>query len=75
VGVIGEISSDPSIRSDKRPTTDRAFFATTVTARLGEHHLATLTIGERRGGRACTAGTCYDVPDFRGAELRVTSKY
>ena len=75
VGVIGEISSDPSIHSDKRPTTDRAFFATTATARLGEHHLATLTIGERRGGRACTAGTCYDVPDFRGAELRVTSKY
>ncbi len=75
VGVIGETSSDPAIRSDKRPHSDRRFFATTVTARLGARQTATVFVGERRGGRACTAGTCYDVPDFRGVELRLTSRY
>ncbi len=30
--------------------------------------------GTRRGGPACTAGTCYEVLSFRGAELRVTTQ-
>ncbi|MEO5616620.1 MAG: hypothetical protein ABIS67_02535 [Candidatus Eisenbacteria bacterium] len=75
VGVIGERSSDPVLRSSKRPLVDRRFFATTVTARLAERHTATLLVGERRGGRACTAGTCYEVQDFKGAELRLTTRY
>ncbi len=75
VGVIGERSSDPTLRSGKRPRADREFFATTLTARLGERHSATLLVGERRGGRACTAGTCYEVQDFRGAELRLSTRY
>ena len=73
--LIGETSSDPSQRSSKRPDADRRFFAGTVTAQLSDRHTATLLAGERRGGRACTAGTCYEVQDFRGVELRLATRY
>ena len=35
---------------------------------------ASLFAGTRRGGPACTAGTCYEVLDFRGMELRLTTR-
>ena len=31
--------------------------------------------GERRGGRACTAGTCYDVLSCKGVDIRLTSLF
>ena len=31
--------------------------------------------GERRGGPACNAGICYEVLDFKGVELRLTSRF
>ncbi len=31
--------------------------------------------GERRGGPACNAGVCYEVLDFKGIELRLTSRF
>lgn len=34
-----------------------------------------LFIGERRGGPACSSGVCYEVLDFKGAELRLTSRF
>lgn len=46
-----------------------------VGARLSARQEATLTFGRSRGGRACTAGTCYDVPPFEGAELRLVSRF
>jgi len=47
----------------------------TLTARLGPAHDATLTVGRFRGGRQCTAGVCYDLPPFDGAELRLLSRF
>jgi hypothetical protein len=44
-------------------------------ARLSPRQDATLTFGRSRGGRACTAGTCYEVPPFEGAELRLLSRF
>lgn len=44
-------------------------------ARLSAVHEATLFVGRRRGGLACTAGTCYEVQAFEGAELRLTSRF
>lgn len=44
-------------------------------AQLSARQQATLTIGRSRGGRACTAGTCYDLPPFEGAELRLVSRF
>jgi hypothetical protein len=36
---------------------------------------AVLFVGERRGGIACTSGTCYQVLPFRGAELRLMTRF
>lgn len=47
----------------------------TLNARLAERHDATLFVGKRRGGLACTAGTCYEVQPFEGVELRVVSRF
>ena len=44
-------------------------------AQLSPRQEATLTLGRSRGGRACTAGTCYQVPPFEGAELRLVSRF
>ena len=34
-----------------------------------------LFVGERRGGPACNAGVCYEVLDFNGVELRLSSRF
>jgi hypothetical protein len=34
-----------------------------------------LFAGERRGGPACNAGVCYEVLDFKGLELRLSSRF
>ena len=34
-----------------------------------------LFAGERRGGPACTSGICYEVLDFKGVEIRWTTKF
>lgn len=47
----------------------------TIAAPIANRHHATLFLGRRRGGRACTAGTCYDVQPFEGAELWLISKF
>ena len=46
-----------------------------LSAKLSERHDARLFVGDRRGGLACTGGTCYQVPPIRGAELRLTSRF
>ena len=32
-------------------------------------------VGNRRGGPACQAGVCYEVLDFKGIELRFSSRF
>lgn len=51
------------------------FVGGTLSGNAGSIHAWSLFVGRRRGGRACTSGTCYDVPSLDGAELRVTSRY
>jgi hypothetical protein len=46
-----------------------------IGARLSPQNEATFTFGRQRGGRACTAGTCYEVQPFEGVELRVVSRF
>ena len=65
---------DPALALDPR-VDQRTFRAGIVRATISEHHEATLFVGERRGGRACTAGTCYDVQPFKGAELRLVTRF
>lgn len=58
------------------PTAERAsFIGGSLSGDVGQSHQVSLFAGRRRGGRACTSGTCYDVPSLEGAELRVTSRF
>ena len=51
------------------------FTSGTVSGEIGPHFEATLFYGKRRGGLACTAGTCYKVEPFKGTELRLTARF
>ncbi len=78
-GVSVTRTSDPrDLPSDEfgLPTADRAsFVGASLSGDVGPSHQVSLFAGRRRGGRACTSGTCYDVPSLAGAELRVTSRF
>lgn len=75
VAVVWERSTDLLQADPERPGRARHFVAGVVSARLSERQNATLFVGTRRGGRACTAGSCYEVEPFRGAELRLASRF
>jgi hypothetical protein len=51
------------------------FLSGSIYASILERHEVSLTVGNRRGGLACTGGTCYEVPALQGAALRVTSRF
>lgn len=80
LAVQAEFSGDPDGKDDPLTfdvveTASRHWLGVLATAPLNRHHDATLFVGSRRGGTACTSGTCYLVPDFRGAELRLISRF
>ena len=64
---------DPSFPSGR--TRPLHLISWILNARLTPRHDATLFVGQRRGGLACTAGTCYEVQPFEGAELRLVSRF
>lgn len=68
------LQEDPALASDAR-IDPRRFIAGIVRATVSDHHEVTLFFGQRRGGRACTGGTCYEVRPFRGAELRLVTRF
>ncbi|MBK7703046.1 MAG: hypothetical protein IPI34_09245 [bacterium] len=75
-----EFSNDPDEKDDPLTfdvveTEPRRWVALVAVAPLNRRHEATLFAGSRRGGTACTSGTCYLVPDFTGAELRLVSRF
>jgi hypothetical protein len=72
VAFVWQRTYDAAERIDDLP---RDYFAGIIRAPLGEHHVVTLFAGQRREGLACTAGTCYQVQAFEGAELRLTSRF
>ena len=53
----------------------RNFISGVLSAPLSEGSTATLFVGQRREGLACTAGTCYQVAAFEGVEFRLTSRF
>ena len=50
------------------------FWSLNLSARSGRFD-GLLFIGERRGGTACTSGTCYEVLAFKGTEFRLTTRF
>lgn len=79
VAVQAEFSNDPAELDDpftpEEETDPRSWWGGAVNWQFDENHEVTLFVGERRGGTACTSGTCYEVPEFSGVELRLTSRF
>jgi len=69
---IWQRTSDPAENIDGLP---RHYLAGVLSAPIGQRHVVTLFFGQRREGIACTAGTCYRVEAFEGAELRIVSRF
>ena len=77
--IIMDHTSDP-LEVDRPETFDietgtRTYWSLNLNARLGTHCDAILFAGERRGGTACTSGTCYQVLPFRGVEIRINTYF
>ena len=56
-------------------TGNRTFYSLHLNARFGTHLDAIVFAGERRGGTACTSGTCYQVLPFKGVEMRLNTYF
>jgi hypothetical protein len=77
--IVIDHTSDP-FEVDRPETFDieigtRTYWSLNLNARLGTHYDAILFAGERRGGIACTSGTCYQVLPFQGVEMRINTYF
>jgi hypothetical protein len=74
---VRQTTDDPSEATD--PVTlavsRRAYDALNASVTLGRNHELFLFWGRRRGGLACTAGTCYKVRSFDGVSARLVTRF
>ena len=80
-GSIGITATRTTDRADLlldaayEPVSDhRWFVGFDANAQVSRMHTIGVFAGKRRGGRACTSGTCYDVPSLDGVEVRWTTR-
>jgi hypothetical protein len=76
--LIYEFSDDPNVAD--RASTDkielfRHFPGAAIAYKPNNKFNISVFGGSRQGGPACAAGICYEVLDFEGVELRITSKF
>jgi hypothetical protein len=78
LGIIMERSTDFTETDNPDTAAEELAAAWWVGGFLGYHFLDRFDInlfaGTRRGGPACTAGTCYEKLPFRGMEVRLSSR-
>lgn len=77
--VIYELSSDP-FQTDLSKTFEiergiRHWIGLESSVWVNSANKLSVFAGQRRGGPACTSGICYEVLDFEGIELRLTTKF
>lgn len=70
-GVITEFSTDPIITNG----INKVWVGVNGKYKLNFKNTLILFAGQRRGGPACTSGVCFEVLDFEGIELRLTSRF
>ena len=68
--VISEWSNDPVVVEGA----SKIWFGAGLKYKVSSRHNVQLFAGERRGGPACNSGVCYEVLDFKGIELRISSR-
>jgi len=68
---VSEFSNDSYIIDSN----NKIWLSSSVKYQLTPSNSMQLFVGERRGGPACNAGVCYEVLDFKGAELRFSSTF
>jgi hypothetical protein len=71
LSITGELSTDPFLTDNKL----KVWPGTNVKYRINDKNSVQFFAGRRRGRPACNAGVCYNVLDFYGVELRVTSRF
>ena len=79
-GIVWERTTDPGLTDnpttpDMRETNPRHWLGVNVGYQYNYHHFINIFYGKRRGGLACTSGICYEILDFEGFELRLTSTF
>jgi hypothetical protein len=79
IALTWEMSTDP-YQTDDPDTFEieragRHWIGLDTKYRISKSHTLMVFVGQRRGGPACTSGICYEVLDFTGVELRLTSKF
>ena len=70
--IIGEYSTDPFLIEKG---TSRLWIGANLKYQINAKNSVQLFAGQRRGGPACNAGICYEVLDFKGVEVRITSRF
>lgn len=69
--LVSELSNDPVLVENETKT----WIGAGLKYKAGSKHTFQLFAGERRGGPACNSGVCYEVLDFKGIELRISSRF
>jgi len=69
--VVSELSNDPVIVDQGT----KIWLGTGAKYKINNRHTLQIFAGERRGGPACNSGVCYEVLDFKGVELRLSSRF
>ena len=79
VSAVFEASSDPILTDNPnttaRETDTRTWLGGNIRYQFNSSNTVSLFAGKRRGGPACTSGICYEILDFEGVELRLTTRF
>jgi len=80
VSAVFEATSEPGLTDNPNTfpeieTDTRTWLGFNSLYRINTSNSVALFVGTRRGGPACTSGICYEILDFEGAELRITTRF
>jgi hypothetical protein len=80
VSAVFEASTEPGLTDNPNTfpeieTDTRTWLGFNSLYRVNTSNTFALFVGKRRGGPACTSGICYEILDFEGAELRITTRF
>ena len=73
--IIGNIVTEYSNDSFIVTNGSKIWIGANVKYQVSKSNSLQIFAGERRGGPACNAGVCYEVLDFKGVEIRLTSRF